>query len=280
MPSETFLIYTALVAGVIALASWYISAAAAGRKVLTNEGFQKFPLIRKQKVNHNTSLFTFGLPRVSDVLGLPIGQHIQVTAEINGKKVLRSYTPTSLDQDTKGEFNLLVKVYPDGNISKHIDSLEIGDALNVRGPKGFFTYTPNMVSEIGMIAGGTGITPMYQIIKAICSDPEDKTVVNLLYANVSEEDILLRDELDELAANNTNIHIYNVLNNPPKDWKQGSGYIDLDLMKEKLAKPSDNVKLLLCGPPPMVSAMKKNAVSLGYQKAKPISHLQDQVFVF
>ena len=41
--------------------------------------------------------------------------------------------------------------------------LSIGDTVNVRGPKGQFNYTPNMCRAIGMIAGGTGITPMLQV---------------------------------------------------------------------------------------------------------------------
>ena len=50
-----------------------------------------------------------------------------------------------------------------------------------------------------MIAGGTGITPMYQVAKALLQDHEEYTTINLIYANVTEEDILLRKELDELS---------------------------------------------------------------------------------
>ena len=281
MASDQLILYSALSALAIILVGVFLSKGGPKeRKVLTNEKFQKFPLVAKEKVNHNSTLYTFGLPRSTDVLGLPVGQHIQITSEIKGKKVVRSYTPTSLDEDTKGEFQLLIKVYPNGNVSRYIDQLQIGESIEVKGPKGFFTYTPNMVSSLSMIAGGTGITPMYQIIKAICNNPGDKTEVNLLYANVSEEDILLRKELDELSKEHSNIHVYHVLNKPPEGWSAGTGFIDKDLMAKKLPGPSDDSKLLLCGPPPMVSALKKAAVELGFQKAKPISKLADQVFVF
>lgn len=40
-----------------------------------------------------------------------------------------------------------------------------------------------------MIAGGTGITPMFQIIKSSLADPTDRTQLALVYANVEEEDI-------------------------------------------------------------------------------------------
>lgn len=52
-------------------------------------------------------------------------------------------------------------------------------------------------------------------------------------------------------------------------------------MKQKYCpKPAKDVKILLCGPPPMISAMKKATESLGFDKARPVSKLEDQVFCF
>lgn len=48
----------------------------------------------------------------------------------------------------------------------------------------------------------------------------------------------------------------------------------------KLPEPANDIKILVCGPPPMVSAIKKATESLGYEKAKPVSKLPDQVFCF
>lgn len=46
------------------------------------------------------------------------------------------------------------------------------------------------------ITGGTGIAPMLQLIRHICRDPSDRTEMRLLFANQSEQDILLRNELE------------------------------------------------------------------------------------
>ena len=54
-----------------------------------------------------------------------------------------------------------------------------------------------------MIAGGTGITPMFQLIKDICSHKEDKTKMSLVFCNKTEDDILLRKELDTFASENS-----------------------------------------------------------------------------
>lgn len=132
------------------------------KPVLDPKEFKEFPLTEKHKLSPNTALYRFGLPNKNDVLGLPIGQHISVQAEISGKQIMRSYTPTSSDDD-KGHFDLVVKTYAQGNISLFLDKLKVGQNVRVRGPKGQFKYDENLTHHIGMIAGGTGITPMLQV---------------------------------------------------------------------------------------------------------------------
>ncbi|KAF2787466.1 NADH-cytochrome b5 reductase 1 [Melanomma pulvis-pyrius CBS 109.77] len=253
------------------------------RKVLKPNEFQNFELKEKTILSHNTAIYRFKLPNPTDILGLPIGQHISLAATIDGqpKEVVRSYTPISSDID-KGYFDLLIKSYPTGNISKHVASLMVGQTMRVKGPKGAMVYTPNMVRHFGMIAGGTGITPMLQIIKAIIRGREtgDVTEVDLLFANVNPEDILLREDLDSLAANDSRFRVHYVLNNPPEKWTGGVGFVTPDMIKSKLPAPAQDIKILICGPPPMVSAMKKATEGLGYTKAKPVSKLEDQVFCF
>jgi cytochrome-b5 reductase len=51
-------------------------------------------------------------------------------------------------------------------------------------------------------------------------------------------------------------------------------------LQEWLPKPADDIKILICGPPPMVGGLKKTAAALGYNKARPVSKLEDQVFAF
>jgi cytochrome-b5 reductase len=154
--------------------------------------------------------------------------------------------------------------------------------MKVKGPKGAMVYTPNMVRHFGMIAGGTGITPMLQVAKAIERGRAtgDKTEVDLIFANVNPEDILLKDQLDALAARDPRFRVHYVLNNPPEGWTGGSGFVTADMMKEWFPTPAPDVKILICGPPPMVSAMKKATESLGFDKARPVSKLEDQVFCF
>lgn len=245
--------------------------------------WQHFPLKEIQRISPNTALYRFALPSPDATLGLPIGQHISVQAEIGGKQIMRSYTPTSSDDD-KGHFDLLIKTYPTGNISRHVAELKVGDKLMVRGPKGQMNYKADLALKIGMIAGGTGITPMLQIIRAAMKNPLDMTKISLIYANVNADDILLKQELDDLASQHPDrFKVYYVLNNPPPNWNGGVGFVSADMIKEHLPAPSTtmgDMKILMCGPPPMMTAMKKHLDALGYEKPRTVSKKDDQVFMF
>jgi len=274
--------YAIVLAALVGGIKMYASGGLSSRKVLKPDVFQDFPLINILKTSHNVAIYRFGLPRPTDIIGLPIGQHMSLAATPKGaeKEVVRSYTPISSDED-KGFFELMIKAYPQGNISAHMTTLKVGDTMKVRGPKGAMVYTPNMCKRIGMIAGGTGITPMLQIISAINRGrATDTTKVDLIFANVNPDDILLKEKLDDLDRKDPNFNVYYVLNNPPEKWNGGVGFVTADMIKEKLPAPASDMKILICGPPPMVSALKKATESLGYQKARPVSKLEDQVFCF
>ena len=182
--------------------------------------------------------YRFSLPRPTDILGLPIGQHISLACTVpenQPQQVVRSYTPISSDT-SPGHFDLLVKSYPTGNVSKYLASLMVGQTMKVKGPKGAMVYTPNMVSRFGMIAGGTGITPMLQIIRAIVrgrprNGGTDITEISLVFANVNREDILLKDDLDALAEEDDRFNVYYVLNNPPNGWTGGEGFVTEGIIK-------------------------------------------------
>jgi len=256
------------------------------QKALNPTEFQSFELTEKTVVSHNVAIYRFKLPTPTSILGLPIGQHISIAATLpqpDGatKEIVRSYTPISGDHQP-GFFDLLIKSYPTGNISKHMATLVVGQTIKVRGPKGAMVYTPNMVRHFGMIAGGTGITPMLQIIRAVIRGRPtgDKTEIDLIFANVNPDDILLREDLDQLAKDDNGFRVHYVLNNPPEKWEGGVGFVTPEMITKWIPKPAADVKLLLCGPPPMISAMKKASESLGFPKARPVSKLEDQVFAF
>ncbi|KAJ4978435.1 hypothetical protein NE237_009215 [Protea cynaroides] len=235
------------------------------KSYLDPENFKEFKLVKRTQLSHNVAEFRFALPTPTSVLGLPIGQHISCKgSDSNGEEIIKPYTPTTLDSDV-GYFELVIKMYPQGRMSHHFREMRVGDYLAVKGPKGRFKYQPGQVRAFGMLAGGSGITPMYQVTRAILENPKDKTNVYLIYANVTFEDILLKKELDGLASNYPDrFKIYYVLNQPPEVWKGGVGFVSKEMIKAHCPAPASDIQVLRCGPPPMNKAMAANLDDLGY----------------
>lgn len=117
-----------------------------------------------------------------------------------------------------------------------------------------------------MLAGGTGITPMLQLIRAIIKDPTDETQTSLLFANQTEKDILLQDELDEIAKKYPNkLKVWYTLDSSSDGWSYSTGYIGTDMIKKHMFPPSPDTIVLMCGPPPMINfACTPNLDKLGY----------------
>jgi ferredoxin-NADP reductase len=222
-------------------------------KVLNPAVFNDFKVLKITKISHNTKLIRFEIPNGKD-LGLPIGRHISVRAEIDGVKVIRAYTPTSRP-DQKGYFDILIKSYEFGKMSTYLHSLEVGKSLQVRGPVGRFKYIMNQYKTMGFVSGGSGITPSLQIIRCILEGSEykdDKTKFVLLFQNRTVEDILLKDELKLLEnqfENRLSIHYY-LSNSSNKDWgynnNEHKGYIGIDDVNNYLNH--DRPFVGICGP--------------------------------
>lgn len=232
---------------------------------LDANNWKSLQLVDKKILTHNTRRFRFVLPHQDQILGLPVGQHIAIKAILpDGEEVMRPYTPTS-EGYQRGHVDFVIKVYPEGKMTQHMESMEVGDRLLFKGPKGRFQYIPRGKRAYGMLAGGTGITPMYQLIQAVLKDPNDPTTVSLIFANVTEDDILMRAELDEMAARNPErLSIYYVLNEAGKEWQGGKGFITADMIQKHLPAPSDDIAIVRCGPLPMMKAMETHLNALGY----------------
>lgn len=246
-------------------------------------------LISKISISHDVRKFRFALPSNGQTLGLPVGKHISVCAEIAGKMCIRAYTPTS-KVDKVGHFDLVVKIYhkgvdekfPDGGLmSQHLDSLDIGKTIDVKGPLGHIEYTGcgnfsvhgkprRRAKRLVMIAGGTGITPMYQLMQAILADPQDDTEMWLVYANKTEDDVLLMEELDQWARENEHrLKVWYVINKAKREgWAYTVGFVSEDVLRDHIPAWSGDIETLVvaCGPPPMIKfAVRPNMDKLGYE---------------
>ncbi len=127
--------------------------------------------------------------------------------------------------------------------------------------------------RFGMIAGGTGITPMLQIMNAVLRDePNSSVTVSLLYANQTEDDILVREELEDAVSRyGGRFKLHYTVDRPPEGgrWIYSTGFITKEMIRDHLPGPEDDgsTQILMCGPPPMVKfACLPNLEALGYKK--------------
>ncbi|KAK3864193.1 hypothetical protein Pcinc_030102 [Petrolisthes cinctipes] len=288
-----------VVVGTAIAAKLYLSRRR-GPPRLLQDSTVKYPLmlVEKEELTHDTRRLRFKLPSADHVLGLPVGQHIYVSGRIGGQIVVRPYTPVSSD-NTSGYMELVIKVYfknvhpkfPDGGkMSQHLESLNVGETIEVRGPAGLLQYMGRGVfairpdkksspalftaSKVNMIAGGTGITPMLQLVREVCRDPVDTTQLALLFANQTEADILCRDELEEVKTRHpSQFKLWYTVDRPTDGWQYSSGFVSAEMISEHLFPPGEATLVLMCGPPPMINfACNPNLDKLGYIPATRFSY--------
>ncbi|RDW76779.1 cytochrome b5 reductase family protein [Aspergillus mulundensis] len=227
-----------------------------------------------ESVNHNTKRLRFELPGGErSVSGLGLTSALLTFSKPEGSwlPVVRPYTPVS-KLDEPGFVDLLVKRYPDGKASTHLHGLKPGDNLFILASLPGFKWTPNKFSRVYLIAGGAGITPIYQLAQGILDNPADSTKVTVVFGVNTEEDLLLREEFDAYKrAHPDRLDVHYTVSRPGSDFKPDqelrSGYVIKDVLAEVMRGPEEaNTKVFVCGPP----AMETSLVGGGFGKQKGI----------
>ncbi|OQW47736.1 MAG: hypothetical protein A4C66_06135 [Nitrospira sp. HN-bin3] len=220
-----------------------------------------YRLIHIETDTHDTKTFRFELPADNTLDMLP-GDFLYVHATINGKTFKRAYTPSSLP-GTTGYFDLTVKRYDAGAISKYLHDQQIGETVLMSGPNTGGHWVDGMARRVGFVAGGTGITPMVSIIRWILSNKIDAELF-LIFANKTEADIIFRQEWDRYVQDYSNFHCHYVLEHPQMGWTGSTGRITPDLLRQYLPSPGPDSCVFLCGPPPMIDSLEITLKEFGY----------------
>ncbi|GAB1210702.1 hypothetical protein APSETT445_009498 [Aspergillus pseudonomiae] len=173
----------------------------------------------------------------------------------------------------QGSLELMVKQYPNGKASTHIHSLVPGDTLTFLTALKGFSWVPNQCPQIYAIAGGAGITPIYQLIRGILDNPNDKTKIKLVFGVNSEQDLLLREELEEYKKRFPGRFEYVYTVSRLDGEKEGlrKGYVTEELLKGVVGGKGEGAKVFVCGPPAMEESLvgKSGILSrLGFEKGQ------------
>uniref|UniRef100_A0A8C8DKD5 Cytochrome b5 reductase 4 n=1 Tax=Oryzias sinensis TaxID=183150 RepID=A0A8C8DKD5_9TELE len=215
-------------------------------------------LLSKTEVNYNTQVFRLQCPQ-GTIIHVPVGKHVYLKACIKDTEVVRPYTP--VDQrlaagpdppSQEPDLYLMIKVYPDGVFTQHLNSLQTGDHISVSGPEGSFSVRLlRDVTHLFLLAAGTGFTPMARLIRLSLQEIDTIRKTKLLFFNRREEDILWHKDLDELAAEDERFQVEYVLQEPPGLCSNSrTGGVDEAVLRETLVRPhGSRCFVCVCGPP-------------------------------
>lgn len=252
--------------------------------------FSLFRLISIEKHTYNTYFYTFQAVNTTtasdDVeyvpdkrpLNINIGQHLIMNGRNNETRnsvISRAYTPISdVNSHNTGCFKVLVKLYEDGKMSKIFENLKENNITEWRGPYGDYRYLRNSHRFLLMLSAGTGIAPMYSIVKSIVDDDVDETCIRLLFACKDFEDILLRNEIQALSLYwNFSAEIFLSQATSVKVETQSrynetvhAGRINTDVINKELdGKKLYEVFVLICGTKPfnkdMINFLKQSGLT-------------------
>jgi ferredoxin-NADP reductase len=207
-----------------------------------------------------------------DIPGWPgseAGQHVDVrlTAD-DGYQAVRSY---SLGSYGPGErIELAVDEIPDGEVSPYLvrDVLP-GDELEVKGPLGgYFVWRPGVGSPVQLIAGGSGIVPLFAMVSA-ARDAGLAASTRLLYSVRSPQNAIYRDQLDGGADAGGGVAVtWAYSRAAPPGWTGVVGRVDDDALGAAVWPAELEPTVYVCGPTGFVEHVADALVRLGHAPAR------------
>ncbi len=188
------------------------------------------------------------------------GQFVTFFMSIKGEPINRSYS-LSTSPLVDEEFKITVRKIPGGRGSTFLcDQVKEGDTLLTSPPAGAFfkpPIDPNGVHYM-LFAAGSGITPVFSILKTVLK-ASPKNSVTLTFGNRTEDNIIYRQEIDQMASEfSDRLKIIYVLTQPNSTWSGRTGRINGDIVKDVLKSEGHNrsTEYYLCGPDEFMSNVR------------------------
>lgn len=211
----------------------------------------------------DTRLFRLSFP-AGTVFDFDAGQFLNILIPTPEKVVKkRSYSIASPPLwAAQGRLDLCWKRVPGGFATAYLWELKKGDKLEIQGPLGRFTTRKPLPKTIVFVSTGTGIAPFRSMIHDLLARKESVELWNL-FGNRYEEDVLYKEEFEELAAAHPNFkNIFTV--SRPKTWKGESAYVQ-HLLKKYIPVNADT-HIFICGLSSMIKEVEATALEMGFKK--------------
>lgn len=217
-------------------------------------------------VTHDVKTFEFGPPGGAALDFWP-GQYLTFRFIVDGHAVERCYTLSS--SPTRPEhLAITVKRVPGGPVSNWLhDWLRVGDAVGASGPFGRFSSAIHPAERYLFLSGGSGITPMMSMVRAICDRAEPADVA-FVHAARSPRDIVFREELDLIAAD-ARVAVAAVCEDdaPGEAWLGARGRLSLPTLLALVPDLLDR-EIFTCGPAGFMAAVREMLGLLGHDPAR------------
>lgn len=199
------------------------------------------------------------------------GQFITIIDTVAGKKVRRAYSLCT-SPFTDKEIAVTVKRVEGGILSNHInDSFKKGHEVEIMEAMGNFTTTfdSNQKRNIVLFGGGSGITPLYSIIKSVLHE-EPTSTLTLVYGNRSSEFVIFHDELIALAESEARFTFIQILEDDSKKEAQYTGRPTKEMISSLVneREMKDANEFFICGPAPMMEVVKSGLLQSDIQESK------------
>jgi ring-1,2-phenylacetyl-CoA epoxidase subunit PaaE len=252
------------------------------KKEEQHSGPHYYDLKVKQVVNETKDAISVWFEQPADKkITYKSGQFLTLIIPISGKEVRRAYSLCS-SPFTDEDLAVAVKRVDKGVMSNWLpDHVKAGQTVKVMEPMGQFTteYETTKKRHIVLFAGGSGITPMFSIIKSVLTQ-EPNSIVSLIYCNRDIDSIIFKDQLSTWETKyEGRLHVIHILDNAPMNWQGYSGLLNPDMLKKLFERipewGNDKTTYLMCGP----EGMMKNVEVLLDQHHIPKEKIFKESFV-
>lgn len=202
-----------------------------------------------ERLSESTVKFSVQIQDRGDLNYLP-GQYMNIAPP--NSDFHRSYSFSS--GPSQDIVSFLVKLTRGGLMSEYLtDTAKVGDVLNLTGPMGsFFLREP--LDPILLLAGGTGLAPVLAILEKLAEDEKLDVPVRLIYGATFDYDLVELEKLDTFRDRLPDFDYFTVVSDPESNHER-KGYVTQH-MDPKEHLHDGNADVYLCGPPPMVEAVR------------------------
>lgn len=211
-----------------------------------------------EHVSEGTFVLRVRLDQPDALIFLP-GQYVNIV--VPGTPHHRAYSFSSKPGATEASF--LIRNLPGGLMSAWLTSeAHPGDRISMTGPYGSF-FLRQVERPIVMLAGGTGLAPILSMLETLADAGTDQPI-HLIYGVTRDRDLVEIERLERLAARLPRMTWSATVADQTSSYSN-KGYVTQHLTDEQLN--AGNCDIYLCGPPPMVEAVRAFLVAKGQSLA-------------